>query len=52
MMARGVGKAWALAEIAAPAAPGRSAKVGAPWGTKSAGWIGFMRITPDAMDVL
>ena len=36
-MARGRASDWAMADSAAPAAPGRSANVGAPCGTNSAG---------------
>ena len=52
MIARGVASAAAQALIAAPAAPGRNAKVGAPWGTKSAGWVVVTGVALQSMDVL
>jgi molybdenum-dependent DNA-binding transcriptional regulator ModE len=51
-MARGSARVAALATSAAPAAPGRSAKVGAPCGTKRTGWVWFMATTPVAMGEL
>jgi hypothetical protein len=37
MMALGAGNFFAIVAKAAPAAPGRNAKVGAPWGTNKVG---------------
>lgn len=45
-MARGAGRVAAMERRAAPAAPGRSVKVGAPWGTNREVGVGFIGRAP------